>query len=132
MHILQRCALKSQKYLTSFLFFEFRILFAGIVIYYYWEAMLISYLSTRFISLPFTNIRGLVENSDFKIALIKGTAFEDAFKLSTDPIWQKAYSERIEPFFQEFAPFYESMDKLAELALKDESVAIYHPFGSGR
>ena len=94
--------------------------------------MLISYLSTRFIALPFTNIRGLVENSDFRIALIKGTSFDDSFKMSTDPIWQKAYSERIQPFFEEFAPFYESMDKLAELALKDESVAIYHPFGSGR
>ena len=104
---------------------------AGIVIYYYWEAMLISYLSTRFISLPFTDIRGLVENSDFKIALIEGTSMEAAFKLSTDPIWQKAYSERIEPFFDQYAPYYENY-KLAELALEDESVAIYFPFGSGR
>ena len=105
---------------------------AGIVIYYYWEAMLISYLSTRFISLPFTNIRDLVENSDFKIGLLKATSMEDSFKLSTDPIWQKAYSERIKPFFDQFAPFNENLDKLDELALKDESVAIYHPFTSGR
>ena len=105
-------------------------MFAGIVIYYYWEAMLISYLSTRFISLPFTNIRGLVENSDFKIALIKGTAFEDAFKLSTDPIWQKAYSERIEPYLDQYAPFYEQ--RMNELPLIDEYVAVYQDFGSGR
>ena len=106
-----------------------RILFAGIVIYYYWEAMLISYLSTRFIALPFTNIRDLVENSDFKIALIKGTSFEDAFKLSPDPIWRKAYSERIEPFLDQYLPFYENMN---EVALKDESVAVYQNFFSGR
>ena len=106
-----------------------RILLAGIVIYYYWEAMLISYLSTRFIALPFKNIKDLVENSDFKIALIKGTSYDDAFKLSTDPIWQKAYSERIEPFLDKYSPFYENMN---EVALKDESVAIYFPFGSGR
>ena len=105
-------------------------MFAGIVIYYYWEAMLISYLSTRFISLPFTNIRGLVENSDFKIALIKGTAFEDAFKLSADPIWQKAYSERIEPYLDQYAPFYEQ--RMNELPLIDESLAVYQDFGSGR
>ena len=102
---------------------------AGIVIYYYWEAMLISYLSTRFISLPFTDIRGLVENSDFKIALIKGTHIEAAFKLSTDPIWQKAYSERIEPFLDQYAPFYED---LGGLALSDDSLAIYQDYGSGR
>ena len=91
--------------------------------------MLISYLSTRFIALPFTNIRDLVENSDFKIALIKGTSYDDAFKLSTDPIWQKAYSERIEPFLDQYSPFYENMN---EVALKDESVAIYQNFFSGR
>ena len=106
-----------------------RILLAGIVIYYYWEAMLISYLSTRFISLPFTNIRDLVENSDFKIGLVKGSSFEDAFKLSTDPIWQKAYSERIEPFLDQYAPFYED---LGGLALSDDSLAIYQDYGSGR
>ena len=77
-------------------------------------------------------MRGLVENSDFKIGLIKGTSIEDSFKVSTDPIWQKAYSERIKPFLDQFAPFYESIDKLDELALKDESVAIYHIFGAGR
>ena len=101
----------------------------GIVIYYYWEAMLISYLSTRFIPLPFTNIRELVDNSDFKIGTKEGTSFEDAFKLSTDPIWQKAYSERIAPFFYQYAPFYEDM---GELAITDESLAVYEDFGSGR
>ena len=80
--------------------------------------------------MPFTNIRGLVENSDFKIALIKGTAFEDAFKLSTDPIWQKAYSERIEPYFDQYEPFFEQ--RMNELPLIDESVAVYQDFGSGR
>ena len=84
--------------------------------------MLISYLSTRFIALPFKNIKDLVENSDFKIALIKGTSMEDSFKLSTDPIWQKAYSERIKPYFDLFAPFNEGQDRLDELALNDESI----------
>ena len=88
--------------------------------------MLISYLSTRFIALPFTNIRGLVENSDFRIALIKGTSFDDSFKMSTDPIWQKAYSERIEPYMDQY-PALGSYDEFIALALRDESLAIYAP-----
>lgn len=102
---------------------------AGVVVYYYWEAMLVSYLSTRFVVLPFTNIRELVENSDYKIGLIRGSSHESYFKTSSDPIVQKAYSERIEPYLDDFAPFYDNMNALL---LTDESLAIYQNFFGGR
>ena len=102
---------------------------AGIVIYYLWEAMLVSYLSTRVIVLPFNNIRELVENTDFRIAIIPGTSFEDAFKYSTDPIWQKAYKERIKPYLDEYM---ESYLQMVDLPLKDSSLALYDNFYSSR
>ena len=106
-----------------------RIMLAGILIYYHWEAMLISYLSTRFTVLPFNGIRELVENSDYKIGLIPGTSYEDTFKLSLDPIFQRAYSERIAPYLEEYAPFYEDMNTML---LNGDSIAIYQHFGVGR
>ena len=33
------------------------------LIYYYWEAMLISYLSTRVTPIPFITIKGLLDSS---------------------------------------------------------------------
>ena len=102
---------------------------AGIVIYYHWEAMLISYLSTRVIVLPFTNIKELVENSDFRIGLNPGSSYEDAFKYSTDTIWQNAYSKRIEPNLDEYRPFYERM---IDLPLREASLALYDNFFAAR
>ena len=100
-------------------------MFAGVVIYYYWEAMLVSYLSTKIIVLPFTNIQELLKNSDYRIGLIGGTSQEDYFKLSSDPFMQKAYNERIEPFLEEFKPFYNNLN---DLLLKDESLAVFNDF----
>ena len=39
----------------------------------------------------------LIDMTDFKIALAPGTSYEDAFRYSTNPLWQKAWTERIEP-----------------------------------
>ena len=108
---------------------ENRILFAGLLIYYHWEAMLISYLSTRFVVLPFTNIRELVQNSDYRIALMRGSSQESFFKTSPDPYVQKAYSDRIEPYLDEFEPFSRN---LIDLLLTDESLAIYISYAMGR
>ena len=43
----------------------FSLLFFGTMMYWHWEAMLISYLATRVVVLPFTNIPELVANSQF-------------------------------------------------------------------
>jgi hypothetical protein len=66
----------------------FSLLLGGAMIYWHWEAMVISYLATRVIVLPFTSISELLDKSNFLIALQPGSSYEDAFKLSTDPIWQ--------------------------------------------
>ena len=70
-----------------------------------------------------------MKDSDFRIGLDPGSSYEDAFKYSTDPVWQKAYSDRIEPNLDEYAPFRE---RLIDLPLKDESLALYDNFFAAR
>ena len=41
------------------------------------------------------------------ICLFVGTSHQDQFKYSTDPIWQVAYKERIEPYLDNYALRYE-------------------------
>ena len=83
----------------------FSLLFFGTMMIWHWEAMLISYLATRIISLPFKDIPDLVSNTDFGIILRPGTAFEDAFKTSHDQIWQTAWTDRVQPHLEEHVGF---------------------------
>ena len=67
---------------------------------------MISYLATRVIVLPFKNIEELVKTTSFKIALNPGTSYEDAFKISIDPVWQAAWIGRIQPYLEEYIPMF--------------------------
>ena len=57
----------------------FSVMLASVLLYWHWEAMLISYLATRVIVLPFNNIDELVKTSSFKIALNPGSSYEGTF-----------------------------------------------------
>ena len=98
-------------------------MFAGVLIYYHWEAMLVSYLSTRFTILPFKDINGLMM-TDYKIGVKVGANQQDYFRLSKDPLLQKAYKERIEPNLDQYPASY---DEFIVALLKDESLALYGP-----
>ena len=63
-----------------FKFFSSSFLFGGAIIYWQWEAMVTSYLSARVTTLPFDDLNGLVEKSDFKIAVTPGSSFVETFK----------------------------------------------------
>ena len=78
----------------------------GFLLYLQWEAMLISYLAKRVVSVPFDGISSLVTKTDYKIALRPGSYPEDVFKTATDPIWQKAWKERVEPYLEDYKPYY--------------------------
>ena len=64
--------------------------------------MLITYLSTRKTTMPFTSIKDLYLHTTFKVVLNPNTADEDIFKHASDPIFQKVYEERIKPHLQEY------------------------------
>ena len=101
----------------------FSLLFFETMMFWHWEAMLISYLATRVISLPFKDIPDLVSNTEFGIILRPGTAFEDAFKTSPDQIWQAAWTDRVKVHLEEHVgiPNSEIADKIS----KEEMSAWY-------
>ena len=79
----------------------FSLLFFGTMIFWHWEAMLISYLATKTISLPFRDVPDLMANTQFRILLLPGSIRESDFKTSPDPNWQAAYTDRIRPHLEE-------------------------------
>ena len=80
----------------------YSLLFFGTLMYLHWEAMLISYLSTRVTVLPFNNIPELISQSQFRIVLLPGSSFEDDFKTATDPDWVISWNDRVKPHLDEF------------------------------
>ncbi len=46
----------------------FSVVLFGTMVYYHWEAMIISYLSMRTIRLPFNSLEELLSNTEFKVA----------------------------------------------------------------
>lgn len=131
----------------------FSFLFGGSVIYWQWEAMVTSYLSQRVMTLPFNDLvrlwkekkqppnilndfihvllfqNGLVDNTDFRIAVTPGSAFLDTFKLSNDPVWSKAYKTRIEPYLEKYKG---KGDKMIAFPTNDKTIALYDNFYSVR
>ena len=77
----------------------------SVVIYYYWEAMLVSYLAARIIVLPFTGIETLMADSEYLIAVWPGTYSQAVFESSIDPVWQKAWNERMKPYMEDYIPY---------------------------
>ena len=47
------------------------VIVAGALIYWYWEAMVISYLAVRTPSLPIVTLHDLVKKSKLKVTVIK-------------------------------------------------------------
>ena len=77
----------------------------GLLINLAWQANLISYLTISKLFLPFTNFESLIKTSDFQIAIVPGSSDEDMFKLSLNPIYQRAWKERIEPNMEEYQEY---------------------------
>ena len=96
---------------------------ASAIINWHWQAMLISYLSKRVTVLPFNNLPELIENTNFRIALLPGSYYEDAFKYATDHYWKIAWKERIQPFIHEYNGISEG--NMIQFPMADSSIALY-------
>ena len=96
---------------------------ASAMINWHWQAMLISYLSKRVTALPFNNIPELLENSNFRIAVMPGGYYEDVFKYATDHYWKMAWKERIQPFIHEYKGTSE--ENMIQYPMGDPSIALY-------
>ena len=103
------------------------LIFFGTMFFWHWEAMLISYLATRVISLPFKDIPDLVLNTPFRIIVQPGGIQEDDFKTSRDPIWQAAWTDRVQPYIEEHIG-WTSADDFADKITKEELSAWYETY----
>ena len=104
------------------------LLFFGTLMFWHWEAMLISYLATRVIVMPFTDIAELVSNTDYRIILTPSSSHESAFKFSQNPDWQKAWIDRVQPHLEEHRGL-SSSEMTGKLAKEDGS-AMYDNYFS--
>ena len=107
------------------------LLVFGLLTYYYWEAMLISYLSTRFIVLPFNTIPELITNTNFKISVFSGSSMMDSFIQSNDFYWKEAWKYRIKPNIKpQFEDF--TTDDFVRYIIDNDDVAYYDNYFSIR
>ncbi len=101
-------------------------MFAFSLLYWHWEAMLISHLATRVVELPFTSVAELLKNTDYKIVLLARSSHEDFFKNSIDPDLQQAWKTRIQPYLNQRPwqgeDFPEQMKIIRE---QDENLALF-------
>ena len=88
-----------------------------------------SHFSVEKTILPFDTLSEMYHKSDFRLALTPKASYEDDFKYSTDPLWQKIYKERIEPYLQEYDEFRKN---LSHLILKDSKTVLYKPYSAIR
>ena len=82
---------------------------SSFTLYLFREAMLISELSARRSIIPFDSIETLLLNSDYKIGVMPTTYFEDFFRNSKDPIIQRAWIERVEPYLDYYDEILQGM-----------------------
>ena len=101
------------------------VFLGGVVIYYYWEAMLLSYLAVRKIQLPFKTLSDLAETSKYKLFVGQGTAHLDQFKHSNTPLFKRIWKDKIEPHANDL-PLYVDLEKAI---LDDPHSAAYSEVG---
>ena len=126
----------------------------GLLIYYHWEAMLVSYLATRFFVflpifiiynsifdckiedfitfrktvLPFTDVENMYSKTTFRLAMIPDTTYVDNFKYSPDPIFQHIFTERIEPNLQEYRDYPDHLSDMIHFIKEDPTTALLDGF----
>ena len=110
------------KYSTRIVFVS--MLLAAALIYWHWEAMLVSYLATRKTVMPFTTVTDMYLNTDFRLALIPSTTYEDNFKYSKEPLWQRIYKERLQPYLTEYSSYENYLSDMVYFIREDTSTAL--------
>ena len=101
------------------------IIVACALLYWHWEAMLVSYLATRKTVLPFNSLSEMYERTNFRLALIPSTSYEDNFKYSNDPLLSRIYKERIQPHLQEYKEYPDHLSDMTHFLRNDYKTALY-------
>jgi hypothetical protein len=91
--------------------------------------MLISYLTSIQTVLPFQNLKQLIEVTQNNIVLAPGTSSADEFRYSGDPLWKRAWTERIEPSISSYPSF---MSEQMKYIIENPGNAIYGTYIGGK
>ena len=110
-------------YLILIFFTSFMV--GGVVIYWHWEAMLISYLAVRTINLPFSDLSGLYA-SDYSLFVYPGSGVWDTFKFGS-PLRQNIFKDKLEPYEEEYVTYKDRPSQIARL-LSDSENAMFALF----
>ena len=86
----------------------------GLLCYFHWEAMLISYLAQRVVKIPFYNMQEFYD-SDYILATTPGSSFWNAFE-NGNQLWKKIHKDKLQPIIKA---------KQMEYLLGDEENALY-------
>ena len=65
-------------------------------------------------------------NTQFRIILAPGTSYVDDFRTSTDPIWQAAWTDRVQPNLEESAGLL--VENVVEKLTRDGESAWYNNY----
>ena len=103
----------------------FSIILASALIYYHWEAMLVSYLATRKTVMPFAGLDDMYSNTNYRLALLPATTYEDSFRFSRDPLLKSIYEERFLPHREEYMNYENRLTDMAHFIREDSSTALY-------
>ncbi len=77
----------------------------------------------------------MYDNTNFRLALIPATSFEDSFKFSKEPLFKDIYDERIKPHLQEYADYPDHLTDMVHFIQNDFSTALidsYIPITSSK
>ena len=80
--------------------------------YKVWEAGLEASILVRKVNLPFDGLESLLLNSDYKVAVLPDSVYADEIKYSNILMWQKAWKERVEPYLEDYKPYYGKLKAL--------------------
>ena len=87
---------------TNWTFFTLiSFLYAGLICYFHWEAMLISEIATRVTRIPINNMKDILE-SDYKVLTLGPGSFQwDSFKYGNE-LRKQIFADKMEPYEQDF------------------------------
>ncbi len=75
----------------------------GSVLTYSWQATVTSFLTTKLSRLPFNSLSELASSTDYRVFVRPGSSSDNTFRMSQNPLYQKVWRERIEPYLEEYA-----------------------------
>ena len=74
--------------------------------------------------MPFDSLTDMYLNTDFRLAVIPSTVYEDDFKFSKEALWQGIYNERIKPYLTEYSSYENYLSDMVYFIREDFSTAL--------